>query len=414
MTIAAVSRTKRAVSNRLGWAWCAVGSLFAAGLIASCSDTSNESTPEAAAGSNSAGTDSEQGGSSSVGAGAGAGGASGAAGESMTPGGGGEPFIEWAFLGRACTGASDCNDPKGKGLRQLDCVNAGDDFVGTTGSPAGGLCTTACETDTDCKEFHPSAVCGSLSEAPLTNAYATEVVPRVCLLGCSLGSHDGTPKCHDRPDLACRPFAPTDSVMCAEDGSCPDGTTCYRARCREFACGPRCNADSDCETGRSCDPYTGLCTEAAVEAVPIGLECSDLPSSPSCGGGNCLALFGENNQRLKGMCTQSCTLGQVCADGHGACVLPRFQDFAAGDIAYCQPTCNCDSDCLNEKDRCYPWAGPAYVERFGTHGVCDVADDVSPTLDCGAGGAGGSGGAGGASLGGAGGAAEAGNGGAGG
>jgi hypothetical protein len=390
VTAGAVSRTTRDVSNRLGWAWCAVGLVFVSGLIASCSDAATEDGPRAAAGSGS-----DQGGASSLGAG-------GAGGESDSHGG--APFVENASLGMPCTGASQCKDANRDALHQLDCVRADEDFPGTTGAPAHGLCTAQCESDADCKAFDASAVCGTIGEPPLTNDFATEVVPRVCLLGCSLGSHDGIAKCHDRPDLACRPFAPADSVMCQEDGTCPDGTTCYRARCRELACGPRCNSNADCEEGRSCDPYTGLCSENAADPSPIGSDC-DAPTA-SCGGGNCLVLFDENSEKLKSMCTQSCTFGQICGEGKGACVMPRFQDFAAGDIAYCQATCNCDSDCLHEKDRCYPWASAAFVKHFGTQGVCDVGDDSSPTLDCGASGAGGAS-AGGASAGGAGGASDA-------
>lgn len=291
------------------------------------------------------------------------------------------------YLGRACKTSEDCGP-------DLTCLSATENFFGGEGAPAGGLCTTSCETDAGCRGIDSRAVCGTLSEPPLTNDYATEVVPRICILGCAFGSVDGTAKCQGRGELACRPFAPADSVECAEDGTCPSGTFCFRARCRELGCGPRCNSNDDCAEGRSCDPYTGLCAEGEVEQVPLGLDCNDTASSPSCGGGNCLQLFDEERKRVKGMCTQSCTLGEVCGDGQGACIMPRFSDFGVGDIAYCQPTCNCDADCLNSKDRCFPWASPAFEERFGTRGVCDYDPEATDSLvDCSVGGAG-SGGAG--------------------
>jgi hypothetical protein len=125
------------------------------------------------------------------------------------------------------------------------------------------------------------------------------------------------------------------------------------------------------------------------------LECNDLTDDPTCGGGNCLVLF-DKGIRLKGMCTQSCTLGERCGEGEGACITPRFDDFGAGDIAYCQPLCNCTSDCRNPLDVCYAWGTP-WVEAFGSPGYCDLAEPGYQTLDCagGAGGAGGEGGAGG-------------------
>jgi hypothetical protein len=297
--------------------------------------------------------------------------------------GNGVPLVQ--YLGRGCTRNSACGP-------DLTCLTFTNDFIDGEGAPAGGLCTTSCTSDADCHGIDARAVCGSFSEPPLTSSFATEMVPRVCLLGCDLGAVDGAPKCQNRSDLACRPFAPTDSVACEEDGTCPSGTVCFRARCRELACGPRCNSNDDCAPGRSCHPYTGLCVEGQVEQVPLGQDCNDLPSSPSCGDGNCLALFDDDGRRVKGMCTQSCTLGQVCGEDKGACIMPRFSDFSVGDIAYCQPTCNCDADCLNPNDRCFPWGSPLFEERFGTRGVCDYdPEPVGTLVDCSSGGAGGGG-----------------------
>jgi hypothetical protein len=285
-------------------------------------------------------------------------------------------------LARPCSKDSDC----GSGLT---CVSADEDFEGLDGSPAGGLCTKACETDRDCQAFDERAVCGSLMEAPFVSSYPTGDEPRVCLLGCALGANGGLEKCEGRSDLACRPFAASDSVQCQDDKTCPSGSLCYRTRCRELACGPRCNADSECATGRYCDPYSGLCTEADPDPVPLGAECNDMPDSPTCGGGNCLVLF-DDGTRLKGMCTQSCTLGERCGEGQGACVVPRFSDYGAGDGGYCQPLCNCNSDCRNPKDLCYAWDA-SYVEAFGSRGVCDLAEPGYETFDC-TGGEGGAGG----------------------
>jgi hypothetical protein len=311
--------------------------------------------------------------------------------------GSGEPL--GMTLGRACNKNSECGP-------LLVCVAANDEFDGTVGAPPGGMCTKPCATDAECRVFDDLAVCGSVSEIPLTNLVPPEQpIPRVCLLGCALGSHGGIAKCQGRSDLACRPFAGPDSVQCGEDKTCPAGSFCFRDHCRELACGPRCNDDSDC-SARFCDPVSGLCIEAKPDAVPLGQECSDLPTSPDCGGGNCLVLF-DDGVRVKGMCTQSCTLGQTCGEGEGACITPRFSDYGVGDIAYCQPLCDCDADCRNPVDGCIEWSDPAFAAKFGSRGTCDVAPAGSTTLDCmgGAGGATSEGGAGGAaSEGGAGGA----------
>ncbi|HWA76013.1 MAG TPA: hypothetical protein VG937_26930 [Polyangiaceae bacterium] len=296
----------------------------------------------------------------------------GSSGESV--GGGSTGARIW--LGRSCTTDSDC----GGDLRCLSSVDAEG-----RGAPAGGLCTTDCESDENCRVFDDTAVCASLDEAPLDREFASVPVPRLCLLGCSLGSPAGSAKCHGRADLACRPFAPDGVEQCQEDASCPNGGFCFRDRCREFACGPRCNADSECGENRFCNPRTGLCDAEPARAVPIGTSCDgDVPGGVRCGDGSCLILFDSEGVRQKGMCTQSCTLGQLCGAGQGACALPRFQDYAAGDIAYCVELCNCDGECENPADNCLHWSSAALASHYGSSGYCGVqaADDF--IVKCGA------------------------------
>ncbi len=357
--------------RRRGWLPCGVGacwSVLALFAASSCyhaqidlSDLMDDMPP--------GGTSSSMGvGGSPSGTGAGGSGIAGT----------GEPAV---MLGRACSQDKDCGPA-------LLCVGADDEFEGSVGAPPGGMCTKACATDAECEAFDDLAVCGTVSEAPLTNAPPPmKPIPRVCLLGCALGSHGGVAKCHERRELACRPFAGPDSVQCNEDKSCPAGSFCFRDRCRELACGPRCNDDSDCKSDRFCDPFSGLCTEANPAAVPLGQECSDAPTSRTCGGGNCLVLF-DDGVRQKGMCTQSCTLGHSCSEGEGACIVPRFSDYGVGDIAYCQPLCDCDADCRNPVDGCIEWSDPAFAAKFGRRGTCDIAPAGTTTLGCMGGGAG--------------------------
>jgi hypothetical protein len=110
--------------------------------------------------------------------------------------------------------------------------------------------------------------------------------------------------------------------------------------------------------------------------------------------------------RLKGNCTQTCTLGQPCGEGAGACITARSPAYGSGDIGYCSPLCNCDSECLNPVDRCIEWTNPALTKAFGSRGRCDYPWPNEPTLDCSGAGGASQGGAsqGGASSGGAGGA----------
>jgi hypothetical protein len=280
------------------------------------------------------------------------------------------------WLGRSCRADEDCGG-------SLRCLGADDDHTDGGGAPPGGLCTLACEQDSDCRGFDATAVCGTLGESPLDREFATDPVPRFCLLGCSLGSPAGVTKCHGRVDLACRPFAPNGVEQCQEDGSCPNGGFCFRDRCRELACGPRCNADSDCSNDRACNPQTGLCDVDPAPRVPVGAACdTDRPDEINCGSGTCLILFDADGVREKGLCTQSCTLGQRCGEDSGACVMPRFQDYAVGDIAYCAETCDCNDDCRQPGDACWPWDSAEAAEKFGSAGTCEVLARDETTLGC--------------------------------
>lgn len=277
-------------------------------------------------------------------------------------------------LGKRCSVDQDC------GSSGLFCLGPEQDYQDGAGAPAGGLCTLACADDRDCQTFGVGAVCGTLAEVPLTKEHATKVVPRLCLLGCSLGSPGGS-KCHGRADLACRPFAPHNGVQCLakepEDSTdpeprCPEGGLCFRDRCRELACGPRCNDDADCSGQRTCNPWSGLCDEQPA-VVPIGKLCNpDVEELTDCGGGFCQNLYDED-VRLKGFCTQSCTLGQRCGNGQGACVMPRFSDYAVGDIACCLELCAGDEDCSHPDDVCQLFDDSELERHYGGLGVCDVA-----------------------------------------
>jgi hypothetical protein len=371
---------------RSGWVSWVLAGFGVVVLSASCSQANDGATPTEVGG----GAGASDAGAAGDAPGAGAAGDTSGAGAAALPG---RPNgLPW--LGMACRTADDCGE---QGLR---CLSGDEDYMDGRGAPPGGLCTSECKTDGDCRGFDPTAVCATFAEAPLVLDYATKTVQRWCVQGCKLGPPSGPTKCQGRADFACRPFAPDHAKTCFLEGEmCPEDTFCYRGVCREQACGPRCNADRDCSSGRHCNPLTGLCDVEAAAPVPLGAACSE--SAGSCGGGNCLDVF-DADLSVKGMCTQSCTIGQTCANGAGACVLPRFENFTRGDAGYCLQRCDCDGDCTNSVDRCMPWGDPDTEKAYGSLGVCDIAPEGTATLRC-DGGAGGAGSSAGATAGGAGG-----------
>ncbi|HVY28384.1 MAG TPA: hypothetical protein VHB79_17635 [Polyangiaceae bacterium] len=320
----------------------------------------------------------------------------GSGGESAAQGGAGPVTTEPITLGLHCERDADC----GLGLK---CLGADQDYPDGTGAPPRGLCTLECTHDSDCRGFDPTAVCATLDEMPIMLAAAEEPAPRLCMQGCTFGTPSGSGKCHGQLDMACRPFAVAPLATCfQQDDVCPDGTFCFRGACREAACGPRCNTNADCSPGRSCNASTGLCEEGELPAVPVGVDCpgDQDPDSTVCGYGTCLLLSAEG-ANVKRMCTQTCTIGTLCAE-NGACVLPRLDPYAAGDIGYCMERCNCDADCSHPDDKCYEWETPLLADRFQSRGICDTADPAYETLTTceDAGGAGGAGGMGNAGQGG--------------
>jgi hypothetical protein len=373
-----------------GWvAWLLSGVVVVV-LSTSCSDGdgSGASKPE------------QTGGSDSGIAGEASGGA--AAGAATTPGSlEPDPEAGGPWLGRTCRKDDECG---GHGLR---CLGENEGYMDGQGSPAHGICTADCAGDSDCRAFDDTAVCATLAEAPLVLAYASKPSPRLCMQGCSFGAPTGNSKCHGRMDLACRPFAPLPVTTCFKQTDvCPEGTLCFRGACREAGCGPRCNANSDCASGRFCNPFTGLCDREQPAAVPIGAECpgDNDPTSTICGAGNCLEVQ-VGGMHVKRMCTQSCTIGGLCGND-GACVAGRLDDYAAGDAGYCLQRCNCDQDCKNPADKCVPFGNASLEAHFTSKGVCNYAPEGATTLSCGDEGSGGAGGAGGMANAGSGGAAD--------
>lgn len=283
------------------------------------------------------------------------------------------------WLGSTCSSDAECH---GQGLR---CLLPGEDYMQGAGAPPRGLCTADCVSDVDCRIFESSAVCAYLAEAPLGGEHGGVDLPRICLQGCSLGAPADDAKCHGRSELACRAFAPAGAPSCSGTVACPSGMFCFRDVCRESACSPRCNTDADCKRGRYCNPTSGLCDASAPKQPVLGANC--YRDASACGAGTCLKVLAADGEVLKRMCTQSCTIGSLCANGSGACITARLDQYAVGDAGYCQQLCECDADCQHPADLCRVWSSAGLAETFGSRGFCDVAaadeiglscDDASP------------------------------------
>jgi hypothetical protein len=135
---------------------------------------------------------------------------------------------------------------------------------------------------------------------------------------------------------------------------------------------------------RKCNAQTGLCDVQADPFTQFGTSCSGADASSLCGDGVCLTFSGSQVPRE--ICTESCTLGSSCAQGAGACIEPRFDQYATGDIGYCAQACNCDGDCLYQGDRCYAWKNRNFALIFGRPGYCQPARAESSLTDCSSGG----------------------------
>jgi hypothetical protein len=115
-------------------------------------------------------------------------------------------------LGESCDADADCGP-------NLICL-ASDALAGS--GPARGLCTKPCAADAECRALAAGAYCIGLGSDA-----------NYCVEGCLLGAIN-TPKCRERPELAC-------SLI----GAIPGAVSCLDA--------------NDCRTGQLCESSTNLC-----------------------------------------------------------------------------------------------------------------------------------------------------------
>ena len=236
------------------------------------------------------------------------------------------------FLGAPCTADTEC----GSGLV---CVKSTDDDAVFGGGPAGGLCTHACDADTDCPGT--SSIC----------LQAGAGQPGRCALTCKLG-----PPLADLQE-------PLDPAKCRGR----EDLRCGKVKGSVTACLPTCGSDAQCGPDRACDPRLAVCVSKAGEGLPTGASCDSAQEPTACAG---TCLFFQSGQT---MCSSPCVLGGAGLDSqdcggvaHGLCAFGP-SDNGAGDFGYCSPSCAAQSDCDNPHFWCFSVQG--YTEVVGK-GYC--------------------------------------------
>jgi hypothetical protein len=224
-----------------------------------------------------------------------------------------------ASIGASCVRDADCGG-------DLNCFEADTDSLGL-GGPAGGYCTTGCDTSADCTAIERASTCGTLGGRSL------------CVHTCrSQAPEAGVDKCLARPDLTCVSSAalgdeePTDEPQFG-------------------VCLPRCQSDAGC-AGQRCDLSTGLCTAEPRAGDPLGAACEE---PESCAAGICLGATAGRT----GFCSAFCTVG---VDGCGfdgsearidaACILPQIPSEGLGDRGLCFELCDVAEDCTEPGFTC--------------------------------------------------------------
>jgi len=326
------------------WLWCTAWAVL---FVGGCSSSSDPQSVSA-------------GGGGLVGYAGGSG--SGSAGDAARAGS--DPGQSSTALGQACTRDSDCKTG-------LICLTA-DNPALSGGGPPKGLCTTPCTTSAVCEALLPGAAC--------------EV--GYCLEACSLGSPDiTTAKCHNRAELACRPF---------ENGA-------------KTLCAPACVQDSQCGTNLFCDPGSGTCVASEPSGDPPGTPCDPRKDPSSCRG---FCLVTSSTDASAGVCAELCAGTLPCGYSHGHAGGGCFGQFASEptfgvrDLGYCEANCACSNDCSIPGDSCRAWSEKEQplAEMFGARGLCyptvELSSELTACSDGGAAGdsAGGASGASGASY----------------
>jgi hypothetical protein len=317
-------------------------------------------------------------------AGVGPNGRAGGAGRGGSSGTGGNLATD--SLGESCDADADCGP-------NLICL-ASDALDGS--GPARGLCTKPCAADAECRALAAGAYCiGFGNDA------------NYCVEGCLLGTLD-TPKCRERPELACSVIgAIPGAVSCLDVNDCRTGQLCETTTnlCSDAVtgCVPMCGANSDCASNQYCDFATGLCVSNRPQGLPLGSLC--VPPASSGDPDPCNGFCQPGTDPTEGQCTALCSFNPAftgCGwDGTGTanmgCLFATVlssSDVAPGDVGICGALCDCNTDCRLPGTFCVDESGGSIEDIWNRNGYCralDAGETESDTFDDCPDGAGGSG-----------------------
>jgi Cys-rich repeat protein len=248
-------------------------------------------------------------------------------------------------MAKACTADTDC----GTGLV---CLKATDKLIGNQGGPSNGYCTMKCVTQAD------ATTCAAAGGLCLDLSAAGDGSVGYCLQNCTIGAVAATdpPKCQGRSDLGC--------AQVYDSTGAASGAVCL----------PVCAQDSDCPTGRKCDPADGYCVDTAHTGDPMGAHCTADPSTgASTCAGYCQGFVDANDKVIVSFCTQHCVIGElgcniagpntsVAGGTHGVCAFASDAAADLGDIGICTVECDTVNDCPDKTD---------------PNPVCDATDTMS-------------------------------------
>jgi len=286
--------------------------------------------------------------------GGGRGGAGGTPAHGGAPGtagaGGMAPVSGATNMAKACATDTDC----GAGLV---CLKATDKLIGTLGGPSNGYCTMTCTS------LAEATACEAAGGLCLDLSAAGDATVGYCLKNCKFGDTDGDSKCQARTDVGC-------GQVYNQNGDV-SGAVCI----------PLCAQDSDCPTGRKCDPMEGFCVDTPHAGDPMGAHCTADPmTGASACAGYCQGIGDENNKLVASFCTRRCVLGQlgcnivganmsVAGGMHGVCAYGSDPTADLDDLGFCTVECDSVDDCPNKTDP-NPVCETAQTMSVIGHGIC--------------------------------------------
>jgi len=203
-------------------------------------------------------------------------------------------------LPKGCTTDSDC------GADGAVCDE-------TTKTCHSGTVQPACNVDSDCTADH------------FCDQADNQCKPKQT--ACTEDSQCPTDHFCDQADNQCKPK----QTACTEDSQCYEGFVCEQTTKK---CWPKCDVDTDCPAGPTCNPDTNICawfcTPGQMNQCDANTLCVPVTTNISPTGGMCLKKCDPTNPT-------TCKTGidrvtEVC------------QPWTTGE-AFCKPPCKEDKDC---------------------------------------------------------------------